>query len=90
MPENIFILDTSAFIEILRPGGSKDAQNYIRNLINENRIATTRIIEVGLLGGANSQKEYKELQDNCPVIHFDKHFDFISKHSSWDDRKIPV
>lgn len=134
MPENIFLLDTSALIEVFKPGCSEETQKYIRNLINENRIATTGIIEIEILGGANSQKEYKDLQEelygfnyldvneiiwksaaklcfymktkgflipstdcliaaisihyNCPVIHFDRHFDFIAKHSSLDTIKV--
>lgn len=136
MSEKIFILDTSALIEILRPGYSKETQNYVKNLINENRIAITGIIEIELLGGANSQREYKYLEEelygfhylnvdkeiwksaaklcfymknkgflipstDCliaatsiyydyPVIHFDRHFDFIAKYSSLDTMKMSV
>ncbi len=127
MDKKRVLVDTSAWIEALRPSGSKEIKEKVDVLLGEDCVATSGIIKLELLSGTRTEKEYHELSEDleslhyiptsedvwrysyrlsrdikkaglsipatdlliasvaitagCEIMHLDKHFTFLAKHS---------
>ncbi len=57
------IIDTSVWIESLRPQGDAELGHMVRDLILNGRVLLPGIIKVELLRGAKNKKEYKMLDE---------------------------
>ena len=63
-----FIIDTSAWIFVLRKGPIPQLKDRIDFLLGENHILTTGIIKLELLGGTRNKKEYLRLKNRLTVL----------------------
>ncbi len=57
------VIDTSVWIESLRPQGDAELGHMVRDLILNGRVLLPGIIKVELLRGAKNKKEYKMLHE---------------------------
>lgn len=71
MTNKLVLIDSSVWILALRKSSDPSAKERVDCLLKEERAAITPIIEVELLGGANSEKEFDLLKrrfDALPQI----------------------
>lgn len=64
------LVDTSVWIEALRPSGIKEVRERMEVLLGEDRVVTSGIIKLELLSGARTAKEYQELSDDLDSLHY--------------------
>jgi predicted nucleic acid-binding protein len=87
----MFLVDSSAWIEYLRPKGSKKAKERIREILQREEAVSCGIVVVEILRGAKNEKEFQSLQDSLsylPQIPIDDAV--IERASKWGfllDRK---
>lgn len=62
------LIDTSAWIHALRPGGLSNIRQQVRNILTEGRAATCEIIILELLSGVRTEKEYWELYEDLKAL----------------------
>jgi hypothetical protein len=62
MPNDLFLVDTSAWILALRKDFIPDVKDRISYLLKENAIITSGMIKLELLGGAKEEKEFQRLK----------------------------
>lgn len=68
MPNNIFLVDTSAWILALRKDFLPDVKNRIGYLLKENAIITSGMIKLELLGGTKKEKEFQRLKSRLDAL----------------------
>ncbi len=68
MPNNLFLVDTSAWILALRKDFLPVAKDRIGILLQENSIVTTGMIKLELLGGTRTEKEYQRLKSRLDAL----------------------
>lgn len=71
----MFLVDSSAWIEYLRPNGSDKVKQRIRDVLQREEAVSCGIIVVEILRGAKNEKEFKLLSEaltSIPRIHMDK------------------
>ncbi len=62
MPNNLFLVDTSAWILALRRDFLPGVKDRIAYLLKENAIITSGMIKLELLGGTKEEKEFQRLK----------------------------
>jgi hypothetical protein len=62
MPNNLFLVDTSAWILALRKDFLPDVKDRVAYLLKENAIITSGMIKLELLGGTKEEKEFQRLK----------------------------
>ncbi|MBI5149789.1 MAG: PIN domain nuclease [Candidatus Omnitrophica bacterium] len=70
MDKKRVLVDTSAWIEALRPSGSKGIKEKVDVLLGEDCVATSGIIKLELLSGTRTEKEYHELSEDLQSLHY--------------------
>jgi len=60
----MFLIDSSAWIEYLRPAGSVKIKTRVRKILESEEAVTCGIIVVEILRGARTEKDYRTLQDS--------------------------
>jgi predicted nucleic acid-binding protein len=87
----MFLIDSSAWIEYLRPKGSQRAKQRVREILQKEEAVCCGIIVVEILRGAKNEKDYQSLNDSLrslPQIPIDD--PVVERASRWGfllDRK---
>ena len=70
MQSNLYLLDTSVWLDVLPPrGGNTDLRVRVGALLTEDRVATTGMVRLELLGGARTEQEWDQLRDYLSALH---------------------
>jgi predicted nucleic acid-binding protein len=87
----MFLIDSSAWIEYLRPKGSQKAKQRVREILQKEEAVCCGIIIVEILRGARNEKDFQLLNDSLrslPQIPIDD--PIVERASRWGfllDRK---
>jgi predicted nucleic acid-binding protein len=87
----MFLIDSSAWVEYLRPKGSKKVKERIRDILQKEEAVSCGIIVVEILRGSKDEKDFQSLNASLrslPQIPIDE--DVIERASKWGfilDRK---
>ena len=71
----MFLVDSSAWIESFRPGGAHQAKARVKELLRWGNIMTCGIIQVEVLRGIKSEKDFNEICESffsLPLIPLDE------------------
>jgi len=68
MPDNLFLVDTSAWLFALRKDFMPEVKDRIDHLLKENAIITTGIVKLEILGGTRTQKEFQRLKTRLDAL----------------------
>jgi hypothetical protein len=68
MSNNIFLVDTSAWILALRKDFSPAAKERIDHLLKENTIITTGMVKLEILGGTKTESEFQRLKRRLDAL----------------------
>jgi predicted nucleic acid-binding protein len=70
MRSELFLVDTSIWLEALPPGrGSRELRERLDGLLAGDLVATTDMVRLELLGGARSQEEWEKLDELLSALH---------------------
>ena len=70
MQSSLYLLDTSVWLDVLPPGGSDlELRERVDALLTADRVATTGMVRLELLGGARSEQECERLKDYLSALH---------------------
>jgi predicted nucleic acid-binding protein len=89
--EKMFLIDSSVWIEYLRPKGSSKVKHIVREILQKEEAVCCGIVIVEILRGAKNEKDFKSLSDSLmslPQIFIDD--GVIKRASQWGfllDRK---
>ncbi len=78
MSEDIYLIDTSAWILVLRPNAPEPAKALVDQLIATNRAATTDVIFLELLAGSRTEQQVEELRQDLEALLY-----FPIPHEVW-------
>lgn len=67
-PREIVLVDTSIWIDVLDKKADAKIKNEMETLILEDRVATTPLIKMELLGGVAHEKEFKNLKEDLDAL----------------------
>ena len=87
----MFLIDSSVWIEYLRPDGAKRAKERVREVLQKEEAVSCGIVTVEILRGARNEKDFQSLKDSLmslPQIPLDD--TVIERASKWSfmlDRK---
>lgn len=87
----MYLVDSSVWIEFLRPGGSSAAKKRVRHLMETGSAATCGIVTVEVLRGARRREDFEALAEAfaaLPQLTIDE--SVIARASAWGfdlDRK---
>jgi predicted nucleic acid-binding protein len=87
----MFLVDSSLWVEYLRPKGSKKAKERVREILQKEEAVSCGIVVVEILRGAKNEKDFQSLHDSLtslPQIPIDDAL--IERASKWGfqlDRK---
>jgi len=76
MPSELFIVDTSAWLLVLRKDFDPKVKDRIDHLLKEDVIVTTEIVRLELLSGTRTEKEFQRLKmrlDALDAVETDSH-----------------
>ena len=68
MPNNLFLVDTSAWLFALRKDFMPEVKDRIDYLLKENAIITTGMVKLEILGGTKTQKEFQRLKTRLDAL----------------------
>jgi len=68
MADGWVLIDTSAWIDALRPTGDAIVREQVRHLLAEGRAATCEMIILELAGGTRTEGEYLELCEDLEAL----------------------
>jgi len=68
MQNNLFLVDTSAWLFALRKDFMAEVKDRIDYLLKENAIITTGIVKLEILGGTKTQKEFQRLKTRLDAL----------------------
>ena len=68
MSNNIFLVDTSAWILALRKDFSPEVKERIDHLLKENAIITTGMVKLEILGGTKTENEFQRLKRRLDAL----------------------
>ncbi len=68
LAQKLVLVDTSAWIQALRPGGPERARREVARLVAEDRAAVAGIILLELLSGVKTAKEYRRLKEDLEAL----------------------
>jgi predicted nucleic acid-binding protein len=74
MPNNLFLVDTSAWLFALRKDFILEVKDRVDHLLKENVIITTGIVKLEILGGTKTQNEFERLKtrlDSLDMVETD-------------------
>ena len=80
----MFLIDSSAWIEYLRPKGSKEMKGKVLEILQKEEAVTCGIVVVEILRGAKNEKDFQSLRDSLtalPQIPIDDNV--IERASKW-------
>jgi predicted nucleic acid-binding protein len=70
MRGELFLVDTSIWLEVLPPGrNNQKIQERIDGLLSGDLVAITGMVRLELLGGARSQAEWERLNEFLSALH---------------------
>ena len=70
MQSNLYLLDTSVWLDVLPAGGTNaDLRDRVDALLTADRVATTSMVRLELLGGARTEQEMDRLRDYLSALH---------------------
>jgi predicted nucleic acid-binding protein len=70
MQSNLFLLDTSVWIDVLPPGGTNvNLRDRVGALLAADRVAITGMVRMELLGGARTDWEWDQLNEHVSALH---------------------
>ncbi len=87
----MFLIDSSVWIEYLRPKGSKKVKDRVREILQKEEAVSCGVVVVEILRGAKNEKDFQSLSDSLlslPQIPIDDAV--IERASKWGfllDRK---
>jgi predicted nucleic acid-binding protein len=87
----MFLIDSSAWVEYLRPKGSKKVKERVREILQKEEAVSCGIVVVEILRGAKNEKDFQSMHDSLmslPQIPIDEVV--IERASKWGfllDRK---
>jgi len=87
----MFLIDSSVWIEYLRPKGSKKVKERVREILQREEAVSCGVVVVEILRGAKNEKDFQSLHDSLtslPQIPIDN--SVIERASKWGfllDRK---
>jgi predicted nucleic acid-binding protein len=90
----MFLIDSSAWIEYLRPHGSRKAKERVREILEKGEAVSCGIVVIEILRGAKNEKDFRTLRESLmslPQIPIDEAV--IERASHWGftlDRKGKV
>jgi len=64
----MFLIDSSAWIEYLRPDGSPKAKDRVEEILRREEAITCGIVVVELLRGATDKRYYQSLKDSLMAL----------------------
>lgn len=70
MKSEVYLVDTSAWIEFLRPHGSPKIRDHVTSLISNDQVVIIGIIKAEILQGTKTQKEYEDLERRLGAIRY--------------------
>jgi predicted nucleic acid-binding protein len=79
VPNNLFLIDTSAWILALRKDFLPAAKKRVDELLRENIVITTGIIKLELLGGTKNLQEFQRLKNRLDAL-----FDIKMNDEIWE------
>ncbi len=68
MPDNSFLIDTSAWLFALKRDFVPEVKNRIDLLLKNNPVVTTGIINLEIISGARTKKEFQRLKDRFNAL----------------------
>jgi len=68
MPNNLFLVDTSAWLLALRRDFIPAVKDRMDHLLKENAIITTGMVKLELLGGTKKQREFQRLKTRLDAL----------------------
>jgi predicted nucleic acid-binding protein len=80
----MFLIDSSAWIEYLRPKGSQEVKERVREVLQREEGISCGIVTVEILRGAKNEKDFQSLYDSLsslPQIPIDE--GVIERASKW-------
>ena len=70
MQSNLYLLDTSVWLDVLPSRGTNSAlRERVDSLLAADRVATTGMVRLELLGGARTEPQWDRLQDYLSALH---------------------
>jgi len=70
MQSNLYLLDTSVWLDVLPPAGTNaDLRVRVGELLAADRVATTGMVRLELLGAARTEQEWNRLRDYLLALH---------------------
>src|ERR687895_143661 len=70
MRNELFLVDTSIWLEVLPPGrGSQELRERIDGLLAGDLVATMGMVRLELLRGTHSQEEWEKLNERLSALH---------------------
>ncbi len=92
--KEMFLIDSSAWIEFLRPSGSKKIKERVRNILSKGEVASCGVVKIEILRGAKNKSDFEKLNDLLlSVYHIPVDDEVIFRASLWGfelDRKGKV
>jgi predicted nucleic acid-binding protein len=64
----MFLIDSSAWIEYLRPNGSQRVKERIRNILQQEKAVCCGIVVVEILRGAKTEKDFQMLRNALTAL----------------------
>jgi len=87
----MFLIDSSAWIEYLRPNGSQKVKQRVREVLEKDEAVTCGIVVVEILRGAKDEKIFKMLKETLlSLLQIPLNDEVIEKAAEWGctlDRK---
>ena len=70
MQSNLYLLDTSVWIDVLKAGGTNtDLRDRVDALLAADRVTITGMVRLELLGSARTEPQWDRLQDYLSALH---------------------
>ena len=70
MQSNLYLLDTSVWIDVLRSGGTNTGlRARVDELLAADEVAITGMVRLELLGGARNDRDWDQLNDHVSALH---------------------
>jgi len=69
MPDNSFLIDTSAWLFALKRDFVPEVKNRIDFLLKNNAVVTTGIINLEIISGARTKKDFQRLKDRFNALY---------------------
>jgi len=70
MPNDTFLVDTSAWLFALRKDANPEVKSRLDTLLRDDVVVITGIIKLELLGGTRTRKEFSRLKSRLDALHY--------------------